>query len=486
MQRYQPPHARQRNAPTQDERQQGTNDGSARASYTRRYNTEDRTEQVAGSGPYIGKDGYDKPSGQYGYSQQQQQQRRDPTYSSRNDDRPRPRPRNPNNPGPSSSSGHHTYRSNQPGPLSSNVYRSKKNWSDSPVLASPASDIRPMRATLEQAKGKGGDHEEFDFEMIQSVSRSGGDGKEGDLLKDWDVQEKYRVFIEGKIQKHHSTFHTTYHKAPKRDARDEMESLGSIVLLLRKLREGVVASGRIDRFAVEVFESSAQFSILANNRPQLISSLSGLVPGLYSALDVRQEEGGQGKSKDIPRSPAEIQAESLERRMNHLSLKNSHEERRRDFVVLYLLYQLVVIGENEFWSTYWNLTNPPRKKRLRIAFDDITLNHADQNEEIPSYISFISPSSINLATSLAKAITSTSFNPIRYFQLSRSATEYERVILSWGGDNVRERAWTVLRKGYMSCSVQWAGKFLGMDEGEIEGWVEERGGRVEGGMLRLR
>jgi hypothetical protein len=42
------------------------------------------------------------------------------------------------------------------------------------ALASPASDIRPMRPS------SGGRTEMDEMEMIQSVSRSGGDGAEGD------------------------------------------------------------------------------------------------------------------------------------------------------------------------------------------------------------------------------------------------------------------------------------------------------------------
>ena len=65
------------------------------------------------------------------------------------------------------------YAHPQPAYQSDRTPRSKRDWS-TPVLASPSSDLRPMRASTP------GRTELDEMEMMQSVSRSGGDGAEGD------------------------------------------------------------------------------------------------------------------------------------------------------------------------------------------------------------------------------------------------------------------------------------------------------------------
>lgn len=62
---------------------------------------------------------------------------------------------------------------------------SRRDWSQpngvgpSYTLASPASDLRPMR-TGQTGKPRGRAVDVDEMELIQSVSRSGGDGAEGD------------------------------------------------------------------------------------------------------------------------------------------------------------------------------------------------------------------------------------------------------------------------------------------------------------------
>ncbi|WVQ64989.1 uncharacterized protein L199_003159 [Kwoniella botswanensis] len=484
MQRYQPPHARQ-----------GQRNGQVP---THSRSVVHNEHQAIGANTNTDTDGnlhggrYNDGMGSNNYV--------DPRLGIRNDHSYTNTPRRNDQQRASSSYPSRYANSDQSGP-STYTYKSKKDWAtihskkNDGVLASPAGDIKPMRSSKSKKLGLDKEGEdEFDFELVQSVSRSGGDGKQGDMLKDWEIQERYRVFIENKITKHHSTFNTTYHKAPQSEARDEIESLGSIVLLFRKLREGVVASGRIDLFAIEVFQSSARFSILANNRPQLISSLSGLVPGLHNALD---EQKGQREVDHTSRSKFHAQSGAdLTQQLKDLNIhQEEKKERRKEFVILFLLYQLVIIGENEFWSNYQQLTQPLEKKRLRRHFDDISNTSTTNDSQIQDQSKrnnttespFISPSSITLAVNIARTISPDRFDPIRYFQITNTrTTEYEKVILSWGEDKIRQRAWEELRKAYMTCSIGWAGKFLGLDEGEVERWVDERGGKVEGGMVRLR
>ncbi|KAJ3828173.1 hypothetical protein EV361DRAFT_384627 [Lentinula raphanica] len=101
------------------------------------------------------------------------------------------------------------------------------------------------------------------FATIASVSRSSGVEKDGDALKDFKTQEEYREFIQGKLD--------SYWKRSDSTTEDVKENL---LILFRKLREGIVASKRNDAFTIEVCETSLYLATLFNNTRQ-INSISG-------------------------------------------------------------------------------------------------------------------------------------------------------------------------------------------------------------------
>jgi hypothetical protein len=59
-------------------------------------------------------------------------------------------------------------------------------------------------------------------------------------------------------------------------------------------------------------------------------------------------------------------------------------------------------------------------------------------------------------------------------------------MISWGTDNVRERAWEVLKKAYLEIGVGWAGEWLGLGEEEVEEWAKAKGTQVKDGRIKLR
>ncbi|WVF66011.1 hypothetical protein IAT40_000749 [Kwoniella sp. CBS 6097] len=460
---------------------------------------------------------------------------------------------------------------------SASSYSYSRQGSDS-VLASPASDIKPMRSrtpglglgtdTGQEQEDLQGKMRTREMEMMQSVSRSGGDGAEGDALKDWSTQERYREYIDERIAGHYKSFRTPRHVLPAKSSTEEIESLGSIVLLFRKLREGVVASGRIDNFAIEVFESSVQFAILAGNRPQLISSLSGLVPGLYQASDQRQTSQSSQSSSQAERT-GETTTDLAENGLSSLShdgnsdsnsngKRKEETERRAGFTSLLLLYQLAVLGQKDFWATYFALTlstpstgsqvqaSQARRRgmrRTRMSADDfgeseggsepsqqhgvvgsgsnVTLSSetdlthsqsklkAEHDNGDSSTRPFISEPtsnpSISFALTAARCTSQTTFNPLRYFALLSApnphpnpnpspnfdqALSYERAILAWMKDDMRERAWQLLGRAYISCGTDWAGKMLGFSAvkgaDELTDFVVDKGKKVELGFVKLR
>lgn len=93
-------------------------------------------------------------------------------------------------------------------------------------------------------------------------------------LKDPRVQEQYRVFVGEKLHKFWA----------EKQTRDGQEN---ILILFRKLREGIFASKRSDAFAIEVYETSLCLSALFDSPIQTSSILSHLLPELYTSASIQ-------------------------------------------------------------------------------------------------------------------------------------------------------------------------------------------------------
>ncbi|KAI6016233.1 hypothetical protein EDC04DRAFT_544652 [Pisolithus marmoratus] len=142
------------------------------------------------------------------------------------------------------------------------------------------------------------------MDYIPSVSRSSGIDKDGDSLKDFRVQEAYLEFINGKL----TAFWEEYLSEPvyqKESAkRKRVESQTNILILFRKLREGLLASGRNDHFALQVYETSLYLSIMFESSVGTLdttSILARLVPGMYV---LQSQQSSQLSSSHQRTSPA--------------------------------------------------------------------------------------------------------------------------------------------------------------------------------------
>ncbi|KAG8984575.1 hypothetical protein FRB94_006007 [Tulasnella sp. JGI-2019a] len=128
------------------------------------------------------------------------------------------------------------------------------------------------------------------LQLLSSPSRSDGPPKAGEAsLLNIATQNEYRTFIQGKIDAFVKRFPES--TDPTRSRTDQEVELGqNILILFRKLREGVIASKRLDVFAVELYETSACWSILLRDGAQSTSILSQLPELLlnYHALTTTQ------------------------------------------------------------------------------------------------------------------------------------------------------------------------------------------------------
>ncbi|KAG1748549.1 hypothetical protein EDB19DRAFT_1682308 [Suillus lakei] len=93
-------------------------------------------------------------------------------------------------------------------------------------------------------------------------------------LKDFKVQEQYRVFVGEKL-------HNFWTEKQTKDGQE------NILILFRKLREGIFASKRSDAFAIEVYETSLCLSLLFDSPIQTSSILSHLLPELYTSASIQ-------------------------------------------------------------------------------------------------------------------------------------------------------------------------------------------------------
>ncbi|KAJ7256778.1 hypothetical protein B0H12DRAFT_1111668 [Mycena haematopus] len=123
------------------------------------------------------------------------------------------------------------------------------------------------------------------MEHIASVSRSSGLEKDGDALKSFDVQDEYRGFVQGKLN-------DVWAKYPRNSTESEtqtrqrIDAQENVLILFRKLREGIISSRRVDQFTLEVYETSLYLAILFDS-PRHINPV---IPALMSYFHLPSTE----------------------------------------------------------------------------------------------------------------------------------------------------------------------------------------------------
>ncbi|KAF8684471.1 hypothetical protein RHS04_01310 [Rhizoctonia solani] len=132
----------------------------------------------------------------------------------------------------------------------------------------------PTKASSDGNRGiKSSDR--FGLEWLPAVSRSSGLEPNGDAS--FETQQEYWEFITEKIL----NLELPGRYIPKSSSeRQEKES--NAMILLRKLREGFVATDRRDNFSIQVVEKSVYLSIVYNSPVNIASSFSYLLD-VYTA-----------------------------------------------------------------------------------------------------------------------------------------------------------------------------------------------------------
>jgi hypothetical protein len=154
-------------------------------------------------------------------------------------------------------------------------------------------------------------------------------------------------------------------------------------------------------------------------------------------------------------------------------------DNRIQFASILLLLQLVQseASSSNFHATLLQLTSPT-PTRLHPRFTS-SPPETCQNDPL------LSLSSLSYAVKASRALSVERFNPMRYFQLlgDQTVSSYERIVLGWAQERVRQRAWEVMKKAYISLKLDWGRKWVG---GEAEAFAKKQGATCVDGTIKLR
>ncbi|KAJ7851590.1 hypothetical protein B0H14DRAFT_2761208, partial [Mycena olivaceomarginata] len=104
-------------------------------------------------------------------------------------------------------------------------------------------------------------------------------------LKNFDVQDEYRGFIQEKLD----DIWAKYPRSPtesETQTRQRIDAQENVLILFRKLREGIISSKRVDQFTLEVYETSLYLAVLFDS-PRHITPI---IPALMTYFHLPSTE----------------------------------------------------------------------------------------------------------------------------------------------------------------------------------------------------
>ncbi|KAJ7451647.1 hypothetical protein FB451DRAFT_1283878 [Mycena latifolia] len=294
------------------------------------------------------------------------------------------------------------------------------------------------------------------MEHIASVSRSSGLEKDGDALTSFDVQDEYREFIQGKLNDLWKRYpqHPTETEAESRQRIDAQEN---VLILFRKLREGIISSKRVGRFTLEVYETSLYLAVLFDS-PRHISPV---IPALLSYFQLPSTEP-------------------------HPHCVHT--------VLVCLLHRLVAEypSQREFHSQLASVPKGffPDESPARVWITSLAgCIRARNYTKIDKITQLSALPADDVGISPADKMAALSLSPGSDWELQRKALYH---LVDSLREKTREMAWTVMRAAYreLSCQVDpqldtrsWLGRSLGLLGGvpgasnlDLDQWLERESG----------
>ena len=227
------------------------------------------------------------------------------------------------------------------------------------------------------------------------------------------------------------------------------EELQQILLLVRKLREALVASKRTDRFAIEVYELSAYLAILCGDVPQLAATLPRLVLDLYpNPVDSDAEAENNPTWDDVEKLASQL----------GLATMNGQREKQLRMTSLYLLQTMCLSGRAtrlgqysvaDAGSDHESLRRGLREYRplrttLATLYGDELHLHLRFCDRVYSALRDIDP--FRLSCLLQERTGSDGGEEYR-------VDGWQKLLLLQALPSVRGAAWAVARKAYMYLPI---------------------------------
>ncbi|KDQ16228.1 hypothetical protein BOTBODRAFT_173136 [Botryobasidium botryosum FD-172 SS1] len=280
--------------------------------------------------------------------------------------------------------------------------------------------------------------ETLPMNLIPSVSRSSGLDAGGDALKEHATQDKYLEYIKGKLR----AYRDQYPEGETRRegvSRPQQEAEGNILILFRKLREGIVASSRVDSFTLETYETSTLLSLLFDAPSQASAIATHLITAIYTS----------NLSITVPSSPF--------------------------IALIYLL--IVLLTEYPSQATFQNAFHHLPSYLLPSSSSPRTyitqLSSALRNTNYARFHSLARVSHPLLAPLDLASSHSSSSSPLR----SNALAYLFQLLLA----KARRDTWLVLRSSYKEISIAgegraWLERSLGFaqSDGTLERWMREK------------
>ncbi|KAJ8323756.1 hypothetical protein QVD99_007081 [Batrachochytrium dendrobatidis] len=249
------------------------------------------------------------------------------------------------------------------------------------------------------------------LDSLSFVSRNSNDDGRPSLC-DLKVQEDYFQLILEKIGKDITIAPDTSH----------------IILSLRKLREGIVATSRCDAFAIRVYEQSALACLDTKNNAELFKSLVYLVNTLYPVIST-----------------------SIEVSDSSSNLASTNRSEMSGYLLLLLVCEIP--------KTKWS-TTPSHSSSVQIARQT---RYGDSSEILGILYSL--PHSIRQSkpVQFTMRVYTALVRDIDYVLLSNlwdTATCHQRMLLSNALPTIQARTMTILAKAYFKFPAKLLMKYL--------------------------
>ncbi|CAE6442661.1 hypothetical protein ACGC1H_007568 [Rhizoctonia solani] len=196
---------------------------------------------------------------------------------------------------------------------------STRNWE-----RAPAGPVLAASGSKTPSGGNRGikDDDRAGLQWLPSVSRSSGLEPNGDALRSFETQQEYWKFITEKIL----NLEIPGRYIPK-SAAERQEKESNTMILLRKLREGFVATDRRDSFAIQAVEKSVYLSVLYDSRINIASSFAYLLDAYADKPETIKTPSSNKTAIGLLHFLQSLVDEFPSQRVSHRFILGSNEQR---------------------------------------------------------------------------------------------------------------------------------------------------------------